>query len=151
MKCQQHLILMSPGIRSAVVRICETTDTGLISVIDCRSTRPCHLDHNAFPEDCLIDTLFRSLGSQCIGTSHLMICSRQETGMIMVGQFIHCHLPAGHGETGGMMPHSTPEALGIAEQILPVVIAVFLHTGQKPGHGLHECIVVHNGIPFISL
>ena len=49
------------------------------------------------------------------------------------------------------MPHGSPEALCIAEQILSVVIAVLLHTGEEPGHGLHERIVVHDSIPFVAL
>ena len=49
------------------------------------------------------------------------------------------------------MPHGSPEALCITEQILSVVIAVLLHTGEEPGHGLHERIVVHDSIPFVAL
>ena len=62
-KRQQHLILMSPGIGSPVIRIRESADTGFISVVDRRCARPGHLDHNALPEHCLIDALLRSLGA----------------------------------------------------------------------------------------
>ena len=69
----------------------------------------------------------------------------------MVGQFIHGSLPAGHGKAGAVVFHSSPEAAGIAQQISPVVVAVLLHSGQKPGHRLHERIVVHDSVPFIAL
>ena len=69
----------------------------------------------------------------------------------MVGQLIHGNLPARRGKAGRMMPHGSPEALRISQQILPEIIAVLLHSCQKPGNRLHKGIIVHDGIPFIPL
>ena len=48
------------------------------------------------------------------------------------------------------MHHGTPETLCVSEQIFPVIVAVLLHSRQKPRHGLHKSIVVHYGIPLVA-
>ena len=85
-------------------------------------------------------------------SSHPVVGSGQETGMVMVGQLIHGHLQRRRMKTvsydGSWRPR---KVLLISQQIIPVLIAVLLHTGQKPGQRLHKCIIVHHRIPLISL
>ena len=50
-----------------------------------------------------------------------------------------------------MMLHSAPEAVRIAEKVFPIIVAVLLHSRQEPCHRLHKRIIVHDGVPFISL
>ena len=50
-----------------------------------------------------------------------------------------------------MIFHSTDKTVTVSQHSLAVLIAVFFHTGQKPGNRLHECVIVHDGIPLISL
>ena len=71
--------------------------------------------------------------------------------MIMIGQFVHGHLPAGHGKACGVVLHGAPETIGISQKILSEIVAVFLHSCQKPGHRLHKGIVIHHRIPLIAL
>ena len=74
----------------------------------------------------------------------------------MVGQFIHCYLPAGHSETCCMMLHGAPEGFCIAQQIFPEIITVLLHaiTGRQAIDGdtaqVGPQISEHLGIPVIS-
>ena len=80
-----------------------------------------------------------------------MICPRQKSGMIVIGQFIHCCLQGRRIKICHMMHHCIFKCLRIPIHIFPVLIAVFLHTGQEPCKGFHKCIVVHQRIPLISL
>ncbi len=69
----------------------------------------------------------------------------------MVIQLVHCRQKRRCIEPGAVVTHGITEALCISFQFLPVLIAVFLHTGQKPGNRLHKRIVVHHRIPLIAL
>ena len=68
----------------------------------------------------------------------------------MIGQFIHRHLQRLRIKSRHIMPHGAKESICIPDKISSVFIAVFLHTGQKPGEWFHKCIVVHHGIPLIT-
>ena len=50
-----------------------------------------------------------------------------------------------------MMAHHTDKMVCISPQILPSLITVLLHPGEKPCEWFHKCIVVHNSIPLITL
>ena len=49
-----------------------------------------------------------------------------------------------------MMLHGTDKGLTVTVEVFPVLIAVFLHSCQKPGHRLHKSVIVHNRIPLIT-
>ena len=80
-----------------------------------------------------------------------MICPRQKAGMIVIGQLIHGHLQRRGLHRSHMMPHHIDKMVRISPQILPPLVAVFLHPGKKPCERLHKCIVVHHRIPLIAL
>ncbi len=50
-----------------------------------------------------------------------------------------------------MVVHRAEKAVPIPIQALIIAVAVFLHARQEPGERLHERIVVHDGIPLVSL
>ena len=150
MKCNHLLILMSPGICPPVIRIRKSTDAGFISIIYGRRTNPGHLNSNCLPHNCRVDSFTRSLGSQFPHASYNMVRPRQETRMIVVRQFIHRRLNWRCHHTCHMMIHRTHKIICISPQIFPPLIAVFLHTGQKPGERFHKCVIIHHTVPLVS-
>lgn len=68
----------------------------------------------------------------------------------MVGKFIHGNLQGRGGKACHMVAHGPQEAVYIAIEISPVIVAVLLHTGQKPGDRFHKGVIIHNGIPFFA-
>ena len=50
-----------------------------------------------------------------------------------------------------MVHHGSPEIVGVIELVGAEIVTVLLHAGKEPGKGLHESIVVHDGVPLISL
>ena len=49
------------------------------------------------------------------------------------------------------MSHCAPEAVCISQKILAEIIRMLLHACKEPGDRLHERIVVHDRIPFVTL
>ncbi len=147
----EFLIFLAPGIGAAAVGIRKAAKAGLVAVVNRRCAHPGHLHNDTLSEHRLVDALGCGVGAQGIGSAHLMIGAGQEAGVIVIGKLVHGHLPAWHGKTGGVMAHGAPKTVRVAQKVLPEVVAVLLHACQEPGHRLHEGIVVHDRIPFISL
>ena len=148
---KQFLILMSPRIGTAVIRIRKSTYTCLVSIIDSWCPRPGHLDRDRLSHNCRIDILRGSLRACIRNPSHTAVRSGKEPGVVMVGQFIHRHMKCRHMKGAHMRPHSCNKGLTVSIQIFPVFITVFLHTGQEPCHRFHKSIIIHDRIPLISL
>ena len=142
---------MPPWISPSIIRISKSADPGLIPVINRRRTRPRHLNDYRFPHDGYINALIGCLCPQGIRPSHLLVGSGKESGMVMVGKFIHCYMERGGGEAGHMMVHCPYKAVCIAVQVAPVIVAVLLHTCQEPCHRLHKGIVIHDRIPLFTV
>ena len=70
--------------------------------------------------------------------------------MVVVGKFVHSCMQGGHMKSTHMVLHSSDKGITVSKQILSVLITVFLHTGQEPGQWFHECIIVHDSIPFVT-
>ena len=80
-----------------------------------------------------------------------MIGSGKESGMIVIGQFIHSHLHGRVQITCHVVRYWMTEGISIASKVSTFFITVLLHTGQEPGHRLHKCIVIHNRIPLFTI
>lgn len=74
----QFFILMSPGISTPVIRVRKTTDARFVSIINCRSPHPGHLDNDCFPEYSLVDSFFGGLRPQSIGSADFPVRPRQK-------------------------------------------------------------------------
>ena len=149
---RQHLpVLMAPWIRPAVVRIRKATDACLISVVNRRCPRPCHLHDDRLAHHLRAHVFARRIAAKMLHTSNVMIRTRQKTGMIVIRKLVHSHLQGRPEEGCHMIHHCSFEAVRIAEHPLLVIIAVLFHTGKKPGQRLHKSVVVHDSIPLIAM
>ena len=92
MEIDELLILSSPGVSSPVVRIGEATESCLVSIIKGRRAGPGHLHGHSLPHNGDIDLLLRRPIAELGHSSHPMVGPGQETGVVMVGQFVHGHL-----------------------------------------------------------
>ena len=151
MEIDELLILSSPGVSSPVVRIGEATESCLVSIIKGRRAGPGHLHGHSLPHNGDIDLLLRRLIAELGHSSHPMVGPGQETGVVMVGQFVHGHLQRRSHKAAHMVAHRSHEGLMISQKVATEIIAVFLHSGQKPGQRFHESVIVHHGIPLVSL
>ena len=148
---QKFQILMSPRVSSPVIRIRPAAQPSLVAVVKGRRPGPCHLYHHRFPEHTVTDPLGSRLRSHSGNPAHGLVCPGQETGMIVVRKLIHGHHDGRHLHPAHMIIHSPEESFSIAIEMAVILIAVLLHSGQEPCDRFHKCIVIHNGIPFISL
>ena len=84
-------------------------------------------------------------------TSYNLVRPGKKAGMVVVGKLVHgrenriCLHPA------HVVIHCSEKRLSIAVKSAVITVAVLLHPCQKPGHGLHKRIIIHNGIPLIPL
>ena len=151
METDQFLILMSPGIGPAAVRIGKAADTGFVSIVDRRSSMPGQHKGDCFPEDRPGYAFLRRTAPQLSHTSYLMIGSGQETGVIVVGKLIHRHLIGLSIEGRRLILQQVQEKVRIVHKLRMVGVAVLLHSGEIPGHRLHKGVVIHDGIPLVAL
>ena len=147
---EHFTIFMPPGVGPSVVRIRESDDAGLVSVVKCRSSDKCHLDDDCFSHDRRIDILSGGFAAMLRHSAYQMVSPGQEPRMIMVVQLIHRTESGRSHETGKMVTHGALKGFPVTEQILAEFIAVLLHSGQEPGHRFHESVVIHHGIPLIT-
>ena len=141
----QLLVLMSPWVSSSVVWICPSAHTGLIAIVYGRSARPCLSEYT------LVHALIGGIRSHGVKSSDLSVGSREESGMVVVGQLIHGHVYRWSQESGHMVVHRTLERIVITQKVSAELIAVLLNTAEKPCDRLHERIVVHDCIPLVAL
>ena len=151
MESNQFLIFVSPRICPPVIRIREPADTRLVPIIDRGRARPCHLDHYRLAKHRFIHARVSRLRSERIRPSHFMVRSCKESGVIVIGQLVHRHQKRRHGKGSAVMSHGSPEIVRITPHIFSVIVAVFLHPCQKPGHRLHKGVIIHDRIPFLPL
>ena len=71
--------------------------------------------------------------------------------MVVVGQLIHGGQYGGGLHAAHVVAHGVEKVLAVPPQLPAEAVAVLLHSGQKPGKGLHERVVVHHRIPLVSL
>jgi len=145
------LILVSPRIGSSIIRVCPAAHTSLIPIIYGRSPRPCHLEHNSLSEYSLVHALISSIRSHGVKSSDLSVGSRKESGMVVVGQLIHGHVYRWSKESGHVIVHSTLKCIVVAKQISAELVAVLFNTAEEPCDRFHECIIVHDRIPLVTL
>ena len=75
----QIMIFPSPWIGTPVIRIGPAAKSGFITIIDCRCTRPRHLEYNCLTEYTLVDVLTSGLRSHRMDSSNTAICTCQES------------------------------------------------------------------------
>ena len=148
---QQILVFPAPGIRPAVVRVCETDHAGFIAVVESRRADEGHLNNDRLPEHSRIDVCSCRCRAEVLDAPHVMVGPREEAGMVMVVQLIHGALKRRACEARHVVAHGLPEGIAVPDQVLAVDIAVLLHAGQEPGHRLHERVIVHDRVPFVTL
>ena len=84
MKLNQLLIFFSPRVRTTVIRIGKSAYTGLVTIIQGRSTRPEHLKYYGFRKHGFINAGFCSFCTQHLHSACLLVRSGQKAGMVMV-------------------------------------------------------------------
>ena len=149
-KGQHQQILTPPGVRAAVIRIRETADPRLISIVKGRSSRPGHLHDNRLPHHLRTHVLTRRRAAKTVHTPDLVIRPCQKTRMVMVRQLIHRGLQRRSRKRRHVIPHRAKKDVRVSKHFLPEIIAVFLHPGEKPRQGFHERVIIHHRIPLVS-
>ena len=150
-KLKQLPIFFTPRIGSSIVRICKPTQAHFVSIVNRRSSYPCHLNCHRFSHNRTVDSFLRSLRSHMFGAADNMIRTGQESGMIMIGQLVHCHLQRRCKHACHKVTHRTYKIIRISPQICPAFIAVFLHSGKEPCQRLHKRVIVHDTVPLVTL
>ena len=119
---RQHLpVLMAPWIRPAVVRIRKATDACLISVVNRRCPRPCHLHDDRLAHHLRAHIFARRIAAKMLHTSDVMIRTRQKAGMIVIRKLIHSHLQGRPEEGCHMIHHCSFEAVRIAKKYFSTI------------------------------
>ena len=91
-KRNQFMVFTSPRIGPSVIRIRESTDARLITIIYGRCSDPCHLHDDRFTHNRFIYIFICSFRSQMFYTTNHVVRSRKESRMIMVRKFVHRYL-----------------------------------------------------------
>ena len=150
-KFYQLLILPSPGVGSPAVWIRPAAESCLVPIVQRGRPRPGHQHHNALSERAIADSLRSRLRSSRIQPPCPAVRPGHKPGMVMVGKLVHRRQPRGHRHIRPVIGHRAPEAVRIPQKILPEIVAVLLHSRQKPAHRLHKRIVIHHSIPLVAL
>ena len=143
---------MAPGVGPAVVRVGKTAQPRLVAVVDGRGTGPGHLEQYSLAHDLHVDIGHGRFSSQIMGAADDAVGAGQKARVVVVGEFIHADAQSCIGH--GILVHvqdRPPEGVGITVVLLSLGVAVFLHAGEEECDGLHEKLVVHDGVPFFAL
>ena len=70
--------------------------------------------------------------------------------MVMVRELVHGTEQRRLHKSAHIVLHGGAEAPRVSQKIRIEVIGVLLHPGEKPGHRLHERVIVHDSIPLVS-
>ena len=152
MDSDQALVLAAPGIGPAVVRVGESSHSRFVPVINRRGSRPGHLQQHRLAHDLHAHVFHSSCRAQILQPADHTVCAGQKARVIVVGQLVHADLK-GRRRKGFLAgaEGSSPENLRVAVALLIAGIAVFIHSGEEKSHRFHEELVVHDGIPLVSL
>ena len=149
-KRNQFMVFTSPRIGPSVIRIRESTNARLITIIYGRCSDPCHLHDNRFTHNRFIYIFICGFRSQMFYTANHVVRSRKESRMIMVRKFVHRYLQWRGQHIRHMMCHRPDKVIDVTEKFFSGLITVLFHSCQKPCDRLHECIIVHDGIPLVT-
>ena len=152
MASDQTVVLVPPWIGPAVVGICKSSKSRLVPIINGRRTRPGHLQQNRLTHDLHAHIFHGCRRPQVLRPADHAVGAGQKTGVVMVGQLIHADLESRCRQ--GLLAraqYSSPEDFRIPVALFISGIAVLLHAGEEIRHGLHEELIVHDGVPFVPL
>ena len=113
-KCDQLLIFMPPRIRTSVVWIRKSAHAGLVAIINSWCARPRHLHNDRLTHNCHIDIFIGRFCPQFLHTADSVIRSRQESGMVMIRQFIHGNLQGRRHHIAHVMTYRIYKCVGVA-------------------------------------
>ncbi len=151
MELDQLEVLVAPRVRTAAVRLGPAGHAGFVAVVEGRCARPGHLHHRPQTIECRGNANIRSGRTARADAADGLVCPRHKAAVVMIRELVHRAENRVLRHAGHMVEDRVEEHLTVPAHRLVFRVGVLLHTGQEPGHRFHEGIVVHDGIPLVTL